>query len=453
MVKRFRYVAAMSGSNEATSTTGERGVFLGASRHEWPALVWSFVYFFSLLAGYFVLRPLRDALGTAHRIEWLFSGTFVVMLLLVPVYGALVSRLPRRRFLPIVYGFFIACLLVFHVQLQVETGASLRSAAFFVWVAVFNLFAVSVFWSFMSDIFSTGQAKRFYGAIGAGGTSGAMVGSLLTINLVEHLGVPNMLLVSAALIGIALVAILRLVPWARAQEQRLGWQAGEDAIGGSVFGGARLILGSRFLQSACLMMFLGVAVGTWLYNMQQGYARVAIPDAADRAQFFSRLDLAINFIVIIVQLTLTRFLLVRYGVGPMLLVPVILVSMGFLALAANPIPALLAAVQIGTRAGHFALQQPARESLFTRVDRESRYKSKNFIDTVIYRGGDVSIAWIFSFVVAAVSGSKTILAGVGFALALAMIGAVIWVVREQRHLPAEGHASSGDSMLRSRDPA
>jgi AAA family ATP:ADP antiporter len=436
--------ASMNHSDAAPPAAAGTRSFLGATREEWPALAWSFVYFFSLLAGYFVIRPLRDALGTSHRLEWLFSGTFVVMLLLVPVYGALVSRLPRRRFLPIVYGFFICCLLLFHVQLQVETGASARSVAFFIWVAVFNLFAVSVFWSFMSDIFSTAQARRFYGAIGAGGTTGAMVGSLLTINLVDDLGVPNMLLVSAGLIGVSLIAILRLVPWARAQEQRLGWQPGEDAIGGSVFGGARLIVGSRFLQALCLLMFLGVGVGTWLYNMQQGYARVALPDAAERAQFFSRLDLAINFIVVVIQLTLTRFLLVRFGVGPMLLIPVGFVSFGFLALAANPLPALLAAVQIGTRAGHFALHQPARESLFTRVDRESRYKSKNFIDTVVYRGGDVSFAWTFALLSALWSGSTTLLSGFGLMLALVMCAAVVWVIAEQRRLPAEGHTSARD---------
>jgi AAA family ATP:ADP antiporter len=431
---------------------GERR-WLGATRAEWPALLWSFVYFFSLLAGYFVLRPLRDAIGTGHRLEWLFSGTFVVMLLLVPVYGALVARLPRRRFLPIVYGFFIACIGVFHVQLQLETGATIRGAAFFIWVAVFNLFAVSVFWSFMSDIFSTGQAKRFYGAIGAGGTSGAMVGSLLTMNLVDDLGVPNMLLVSAALLSVSFVAILKLVPWARAQERRLGWRPGEDAIGGSVFGGAKLILGSRFLQTACLLMFFGVGVGTWLYNLQQGYARVAIPDAAERAQFFSRLDLAINFIVVVIQLTLTRILLVRYGVAPMLLIPVVFVALGFVALSANPLPALLAAIQIGSRAGNFALLQPARESLYTRVDRESRYKSKNFIDTVIYRGGDVAFAWAFAFLSAAWAGSVPWLAAVGVGLALAMGGAAIWMIREQRRLPADAHGADHEAPAIPRGPA
>lgn len=427
----------MSGSVEAAAA-GERRV-LGASRAEWPALAWSFVYFYSLLTGYFVIRPLRDALGTGHRLEWLFSGTFVVMLLMVPVYGSLVSRLPRRRFLPIVYGFFIGCLLLFHVQLGLETGATIRSAAFFIWVAVFNLFAVSVFWSFMSDIFSSGQAKRFYGPIGAGGTTGAMVGSLLTMSLVDEVGVADMLLVSALLLSVSLVAILRLVPWARAQERRFGWRPGEDAIGGSIFGGARLILGSRFLQAACVLMFFGVGVGTWLYNLQQGYARVAIPDAAERAQFFSRLDLAINFIVVVIQLTLTRVMMVKFGVGPLLLIPVGFVAFGFLALAANPVPALIAAVQIGSRAGNFALLQPGRESLFTRVDRESRYKSKNFIDTVVYRGGDVCFAWAFAFLASAWNQSTTMLAAFGVVLALAMGMGAAWMIREQRRLPADAH--------------
>lgn len=420
--------------------------WLAASRDELPALLWSFVYFFCLLAGYFVIRPLRDAFGTDHRLEWLFTGTFVVMLAMVPLYGALVARLPRRRFLPIVYVFFIACLGLFYFALRLDTGASWRTAAFFIWVAVFNLFAVSVFWSFMSDIFSNAQAKRFYGSIGAGGTLGAMVGSLLTGALVGDLGVANMLLVSGALLSICLLAIARLVPWAKRQEQALGWQRGEDAIGGSVIGGAKLIVGDRFLQSACLLMFFGVAVGTWLYNLQQGYARVALPDPADRALFFSRLDLAINFIVVVIQLSVTRWMLLRYGVAPMLLIPVGFVALGFMVLAANPLPALLAAVQIGSRAGNFALLQPARESLFTRVDRERRYKSKNFIDTVVYRGGDVIIAWVFALAVQSLLLGSTQMAVFGFGLALAMGGSAWWMIRAQSGLPTDAHREDGAAL-------
>lgn len=424
----------------ASKSLGARLLALAdASRSEWPALVWAFVYFYALLGGYFIVRPLRDAFGSEHRLEWLFSATFGVMLLLVPLYGALIARLPRRRFLPAIYLVFIVCLVGFYALLALGIGGASATAVFFVWVAVFNLFAVSVFWSFMSDIFTADQAKRFYGSIAAGGSLGAISGSLLTLKLVERIGVPNLLLLSTGLLLVCLIAILRLVPWAKRQEAELGWKPGEDVIGGSVIGGAKLILGSRFLVAACVLMFFGVGVGTWLYNMQQGYARVAFPDDDARAAFFSTIDLAINVIVVTTQLTLTRFVLKRYGVAPMLLIPIGFVAFGFLALAANPVPALIATVQIGSRAGNFAMLTPARESLFTRVGREARYKSKNFIDTVVYRGGDVSFVWLYAWLSKTLAWGLGTLSGFGVVLVAMMGLGAWWMVREQRRLPADAH--------------
>jgi AAA family ATP:ADP antiporter len=417
---------------------------LGATRDELPALVWSFIYFFALLCGYYVLRPIRDALGSEYELRWLFMATFVSMLLATPLYGALVSRYPRRAFLPAIYTLFIACLLGFYVLLLTDTGGNLRGAAFFVWVAVFNLFAVSVFWSFMSDIFSTTQARRLYGTIAAGGTAGAMLGPTLTVVLVERLGVANMLLVSVACIGICLLAIIRLVPWARAQEAKLGWKRGEDAIGGSIIGGATLILRSRFLQAACLLMFFGVAVGTLLYNQQQAYAALTFPDRAQRAEFFGHIDQIINIVVLVTQLTITRVVMRRYGPAPLVLIPSVLVAVGFVLLTANPLPLILSAVQIATRAGEFALAKPARESFYTRVDRELRYKSKNFIDTVVYRGGDLTFAWVHDGLVRLGLATAGI-AGFGVAMAVAMGASAAWMVWLARGLPVDAHEHDGEN--------
>lgn len=422
-------------SIEASASPGalER---LGIRRGESAALAWSFLYFFSLLSGYYVMRPVRDAMGALHALEWLFTGTFVCMLLLAPVYGALVSRFPRRIFLPVVYLFFIACLFGFYLLLQVDSGATWRSAVFFIWVAVFNLFAVSVFWSFMSDIFETDQAKRFYGMIAAGGTVGAITGPVITQMLVVQLGVSNLLLISAGLLGVCLVCILRLIPWARAQE-RLRHVSGldEEAIGGGVLEGARKVFESRFLLALVALMFFGVAVGTILYNQQAAYTRVAIPDAALRTAYYARIDLAINLLTVTVQIFITRALMTRFGVGPLLVIPAGLVTLGFAALAVMPgAPLLLALVQIVTRAGNFSLVQPARESLFTRVDRVTRYKAKNFIDTAIYRGGDVTFAWVHKGLVVLGIGTAGI-AGVGVACALGMVAAAWWVWRLSRDLP------------------
>jgi AAA family ATP:ADP antiporter len=416
---------------------------VGASRAELAALAWSFVYFFCLLCGYYVLRPIRDAMGTEYELRWLFMGTFFGMLLAVPVYGALVSRWPRRRFLPAIYAFFIACVLVFYVLLRADTGGNLRGAAFYVWVAVFNLFAVSVFWSFMSDIFSSDQARRLYGPIAAGGTAGALLGPMLTVGLVSTVGVANMLLISAFFLGVCLLAISRLVPWARAQEQRLGWKAGEDAIGGSIIGGATLIARSPFLQAACLLMFFGVAVGTLLYNLQQAYAASEFPDRATRAAFFGRIDLTVNLVVLVVQLTVTRIVLRRYGPAPLVLIPSIAIAIGFALLTMNPAPLLVIAVQVMTRAGEFALAKPARESYYTRIERELRYKSKNFIDTVVYRGGDLTFAWVYDGLVL-LGYAKAGIAAFGAAMAALMAASAAWMVWVARGLPADAHQRDGD---------
>jgi ATP:ADP antiporter, AAA family len=427
-------VRALS-SVEATVTPG-LGERLGIRPGEATALFWSFLYFFSLLSGYYVMRPVRDAMGALHALEWLFTGTFICMLLLTPVYGALVSRFPRRVFLPVVYLFFIGCLLGFFLLLQADTGATWRSAVFFIWVAVFNLFAVSVFWSFMSDIFETDQAKRFYGMIAAGGTIGAITGPTITQLLVHQLGVPQLLLISAGLLAVCLVCILRLIPWALAQERRrqVGVRA-EAAMGGGVLEGARRVFQSRFLIALVALMFFGVAVGTILYNQMAAYTRVNIPDAALRTAWYARIDLAINALTVTVQIFITRALMVRFGVGPLLVIPAGLVALGFAALTVMPgAPLLLALVMVITRAGNFSLLQPARESLFTRVDRVTRYKAKNFIDTVIYRGGDLTFAWVHKGLIVLGLGSAGI-AGVGVACAIGLTLSGWWVWRLSRALP------------------
>ena len=365
----------------------------GVAHDERAALAWSFLYFFSLLCAYGLLRPLREEMGVRHgvaKLQWLFSGTFVCMLLAQPLYGALVSRFQRRVFLPVVYGFFIACLLVFYGVFLLDRGMTIAVPAFFIWVSVFNLFVVSVFWSFMSDIFTTDQAKRLYGIIAAGGTCGALAGPLLTAVLVERVGVPQLMLISALLLAGALVAILRLLPWAT---ERRG---ADRAIGGTVLAGARLVVGSPFLRLIAGLLLLYVTVNTILYYQQAAVVAAAFTDSAARAAYFARIDFAVNALTVVTQIAVTRVLLTRYGVTPLLMLSPLVVATGFAWLAASPTPLLLAGIQVVHRAGNFSLIAPARESLFTRVDRESRYKAKAFIDTAIYRGGDTASGWLFN---------------------------------------------------------
>lgn len=421
---------------------------------DFPPLLWSFLYFFTLLTGYYVLRPVRDALGAtgdveavfpAALVDWaagygvqlgeltlqiLFTGTFIAMLLMQPLYGALVSRFPRRVFLPVVYLAFIACLGGFY--LVFDSGLPGRGAVFFIWVAVFNLFAVTVFWSFMSDIYDDADAKRLYGYIAAGGTIGGFLGPLITRSLVQQIGVPNLLLVSAGILALSVVCILRLGRWAKLREQALGRAGRDEAMGGSVLAGLRLLRDEPLLRAMAVLMFFGVGVGTLLYNEQASIARTYFPGDAERTAYYANIDLAINITTILVQVFLTRLLMVRFGVAPLLLIPGFAILLGFAALTASPLPMLVAVVQILTRAGEFSLSKPARETIYTRVDREVRYKGKAVIDTAVYRGGDLFFVWTHKLL--AGFGSAAVF-GAGVLVAATMTLGAWSLVRAQAKLP------------------
>lgn len=423
---------------------------------EAPALWWSLLYFFCLLTGYYLLRPVRDAMGAsddvlavfpAGVVQWaaqrgislgdftlqvLFTGTFVCMVLAQPVYGALVSRYPRRVFLPVMYLAFIGCLLFFHWAFRERLPG--RGAAFFIWLAVFNLFAVSAFWSYMADVFSNADAKKVYGYIGAGGTIGALTGPVVTRLLVERIGVGNLLLVSAVFLGVCLLAILQLRKFALQRERRLRDAGGEQAMGGSVLAGLKLVWNDPLLRALAGLMFFGVGVGTLLYNEQAAIARRFFTEDAARTAYYANIDLAVNVLTIFVQLFLTRWLMRRYGIAPLLLLPALAILLGFSLLAASPLPLLVAVVQVMTRGGEFSLAKPARETLYTRVDRESRYKAKAVIDTVVYRGGDLAFVWLHKLL-ASLGSHLVFLAGVGVAAGMT-VGAVR-VIRAQRDLPEE----------------
>jgi len=390
---------------------------------ELRALAWSFLYFFSLLCGYYVLRPVRDEMGIqggVENLQWVFTGTFVVMLAAVPLYGWAVARLPRRRLLPAVYLFFIANLLVFHLLMDAGIAPAGTARAFFIWVSVFNLFVVSVFWSFMADLFSNVQARRLFGFIAAGGSAGAVTGPALTTALAPLLGPANLLLVSAALLAVALLCIGRLLAWS-ATPSGTSAQATAAArgTGGGLWAGLRQVLVSRYLLGICLYILLYTTLSTFLYFEQAHIVRDAFADPGERTRLFAAIDLAVNALTIVVQLFLTARVVRWLGVGGALALVPLGVAAGLVALGAFPGLVALVGVQVLRRAGGYAISRPAREMLFTVVDREERYKAKNVIDTLVYRGGDAASAWLY-----------TGLAALGLGLgAIAFIGvplALLW---------------------------
>ncbi len=357
---------------------------LRAQPGEAPALLWSFAYFFLVLCSYYLLRPVRDTVGVAlgrEELQRLFVLTFVVMLALVPVFGWLSAKLPRARLLPIVYAFFALNLAGFSLHLP--------PAVFFVWLSVFNLFVVSVFWSFMSDLFAPAQAARLYGTIAAGGSCGAITGPLIAAE--SPLGASGLLMLAAVLLLGALVCIAMLSRWARTHP-RAGDPPADRALGGSILAGMRAALSSPFLLAICGYLFCYTALSTALYFQQVTIVREALPDPQEQTRFFARLDLAVNSLTLAIQLLAFARLAALIGpVGLLVLMPIVSVA-GFLWLGATPTLAALVVFGVTRRVGEFAISKPAREALFTVVPREQRYKAKNFIDTVVYRGGDTIAA-------------------------------------------------------------
>ena len=419
-----------------------------------PPLLWSFLYFFCLLTGYYVLRPVREAMGASSdvaalfppsmiaffaergvvlkdlQLQVLFTCTFLIMLALQPVYGWLVSRWPRRVFLPTVYGFFIATLLLFYVAF--DSGMPGRGMAFFLWITVFNLFAVAVFWSFMADVFSDTEARRSYGYIGAAGTVGAILGPTLTRMLVERVGIANLMLVSAAFLVLCVVCLLRLRHYAVQREASRRLASGEVPMGGAVWAGLKLVASEPLLRWLALLCVLGVGVGTLLYNEQAAIVRQFYPDPKAATAYYASIDLAVNGVTLLVQLFVTRALLSRFGITPALLIPGFAIVLGYAALAASPLPLLVAVVQVMTRSGEFALGKPARETIYTRVAREWRYKAGAAIDTVIYRGGDLTFVWTHKLL--AGFGSTAVF-GVGLLVACGFTFSAWRVSAEAKKLP------------------
>ncbi len=376
---------------------------------ELPALCWAFSYFFALLCAYYILRPMRDEMGIAGGVEnlqWLFTGTFLAMLAAVPLFGWVTSRYARRQFLPLVYLFFIVNLLIFYLLFRSGLTHAWVARGFFIWTSVFNLFIVSVFWSFMADIFTDHQAKRLFGVVAAGGTAGALVGPVLTATLAIPLGPTNLLLISAAGLGWAVLCIGRLSTWRsrqgadppvrRADSANLRSTKPAAGLAGGALAGLRLIIASPYLLGICLLILIYTTLSTFLYFQQAQIIRDSFADPAQRTTLFAAMDFAANALTIVIQVFLTGRMVKTLGLAWTLALIPVLLGGGFLLLGLSPILGVLVVVQVARRAGNYALMKPAREMLFVVLSREEKYKAKNIIDTVIYRSGDAVSAWAYA---------------------------------------------------------
>jgi AAA family ATP:ADP antiporter len=373
--------------------------WFGIQRTELRAALWAFLFFFSLLAGYYVLRPIRDEMaiqGGQAELSRLFTMVLVSMLVLVPIFGWLTSRFPRKQLLPWLYAFFVANLVGFYFAFSVEgTQAKPLATTFFVWVSVFNLFAVSLFWSFMADLFDTGQAKRLYGFIAAGGTTGALTGPSLTALFVTVVGAKGMLLVSAGFLALAIVAILRLRAWAEATGAQ-GATKHEAALGGSVWDGLKDVVRSPYLLGICVFLLGYSLLSTFLYFAQTELVPAYISNSAERTRLLALVDLSVNVLTLFVQVFAFRTVIQKLGTTFSLAAMPVVAVVGFAALALNPVLSVLVVFGVIRRAGEYAISRPARETLYNVLPADQKYKAKNVIDTVVHRGGDTASSWIFN---------------------------------------------------------
>lgn len=363
--------------------------WLQVRRAERRSFALAFGYFFCLIGTLMLLRPVRETLAIRGDItEWLFTGTFVVMLALVPAFGYLVARLPRRIFLPLVYAFFVLNLLGFALWGNADPESLAIAATFFIWMSVFNLFAVSVFWSLMVDIFSAEQGKRLFPVIAAGGSLGGITGPLLSVWLVDVVDLSGLFGVAAIVLCLAMLcqrALLRghtLVEHAR-------------PLGGGLLAGAREVARTPYLRSIALVLVFLPFIQTFLYFAQQDLVREAFASEAARLKWFGWVDMATQIVAWVLQIFLASRLMQRLGLARSLTIMPAFTAVGLAVVALMPTPLVFGIFQALRRGGEYGLMKPAREVLFTPVSDEDKYKAKNFIDTAVYRGGDMGAGWLF----------------------------------------------------------
>ena len=428
---------------DTSSDTVQPSLFdrvFGLEKHEYVAVAWSFAYFFCVLSSYYILRPVRESMAVGsgpNTIPWLFFGTFVTMLIATPVFGWVASRYARRQFLPWVYLFFITNILIFWVVFSIAIDSDSDHVwlgrVFFVWLSVFNLFVVSVFWSFMADIYTREQGRRLFGVITAGGSIGALIGGGATSILVVTIGFQNLFPFAATLLLIAIFCITRLRRWVEQShaDDVLETAASKKPLGGNPFSGITHVFSSKYFTGIAISSIIASLLGTALYMFMAQLVAQAIPDVDEQTRFFSNINNATNAIALLGQLLVVKHVVHRFGVGvSMSLLPVASVA-GFILLAIEPTLAIVALITVLRRALGFGFSKPTTDMLYSVVTPEEKYKTKNFIDTAVYRSGDLIGTWsIKGFVLAGLSIPAISVLMLPFA---AIWGAIaIWLGRDYR---------------------
>ena len=387
---------------------------------ETRATLASFLLVFFLMGSYYILRPVRDALAsdwTDAEVSWLWTFTFFLSFIAVSLYGTAVSRIRFQRLVPSVYGLFAVSFILFYMGSQLLSERVLLDKAFYLWVSLFSLFHISVFWSFMADTFSKPQATRLFGFIGAGASAGGIAGPATASFMVGDFGTDALLLIASALIILTLPIIrwLQHLKLTDLHNDNIAADAANLAIGGSPMAGFSEFLNSRYLLAIGLFIFFYTSIGSFVYFELKNL--LEIYDRETRSQIWANMDLAVNSLTILVAIFATGRMAKYLGLPFTLASIPVLIGAGMMILAAAPMVGVVVAVQIIRRAGNYAISRPAREILFTAVDRETRFKAKPVIDIVIYRGGDMLNAWAFTGLTQGLGLGLAAVAGVGAVIA------------------------------------
>ena len=395
----------IDGMASSTTDNPNNGILenvFGLKRHEFVAVAWSFAYFFCVLSSYYIIRPVREemAVGSGpNTIPYLFIGTFVTMIFATSIFGWVASRFPRRVFLPWVYLFFVSNILIFWVVFAQFRGAGADyvwlGRIFFVWVSVFNLFVVSVFWSFMADIYTREQGRRLFGLITSGGSIGALIGGILTSSLVTKIGFEDLMGLSAAVLLAAVFCVGRLKNWVHHEhEDEIEMTVESDKpLGGNPLAGITHLFSSRYFLGIALMSLVASLLGTALYMFRAELIGEAIQNPDARTQFFSDMNVAANALALIAQMFLVKQVVTRFGIGRSLFLFPLASIIGFAVLAFESTLMAVAVLDVVRRGLGFGFAKPSTDMLYSVVTPEEKYKTKNAIDTAIYRGGDVVGTW------------------------------------------------------------
>ena len=418
----------------------------GIERHELTAVAWSFAYFFCVLSSYYILRPIREemaVLGDPEKIPYLFIGTFVVSMIATSIFGWVASRFPRRSFLPWVYAFFVSNILIFWGLFSSSANADQDflvwlGRGYFVWLSVFNIFVVSVFWSFMADIYTREQGRRLFGFITSGGSIGGIAGPAVTSLLVTEIGYQDLFPIAAGVLSIALICIFRLRRTISEDRAETATIQSEEPLGGSAFDGISHVFRTPYFlgigASSIIASLLGTALYMWVAVLIQG----EITDSNERVQFFSNMNLFQNILAMTIQMFMVRHMVARFGIGGSLALMPFISILGFALVALFPTLIAVAFLTAFRRGLGFGFTKPSTDMLYSVVSPEDKYKAKNFIDVPIYRGGDLFGTWTIKLLMLPIIGFGWIAISVLMVpFAAAWTGISIWLGREYRRRAKE----------------